>query len=154
MSILKLSRFQRSRMFLIDYYLGTSLLNRGVRWLAGPVLFLTGYSIYSTANTTFWVEYGVVGMLMGIYFTLKPFLWLLLQWKLYAEVEIEVQVVATGLRLREKNQWIQFPYARFEKIRVRTQYYSLLLPNELKLYLPRDGLTLEERCTLERNIKD
>lgn len=153
MSRIKLYRYDRIGMFLTDYYIGQSRTEQVVRLFIGPALIFLGYSIYERTSENVEIAYGAFCLMLGTYYVLKPLFWVLTRWRNYNEVDMEVELTGTAIKLKEKNKELHIKFSEVKKVMERKTYYSLLLKDEQKLYLPIKSLTEEEQSILENNIK-
>ncbi len=153
MDNIALTRKERILMFLNEYYFGGSALTTLLRLFSGPPMFYIGLTMYSKASDRVGIGYGGLMVVFSIYYTFKPFLWILFKWKYFRSVEFRIEATADRLLIQEDGSESQTEYSKFERIVKRTNYFALSVQKGLKIYLPIAGLSASTVDTLTQHEK-
>ncbi len=143
-----IKRKKRIQMFFKEYYFGVSTLTTIFRLIGGPLMFYIGLNMYSNASDRFGVGCGGIVIAGSIFYTFLPFWWILLNWKYYKTLEVQIEALSDKLIIREGQSESQTEYSKFEKIIKRKDYFSLSIQKSLKIYLPIEDLSEQTVTTL------
>lgn len=135
-------------MFFKEYYFGVSTLYTIFRLIGGPVVFYVGLAMYSNASDRFGIGYGGMMVAFSIYYTFKPFWWVLIKWKYYKTIEFQLEASCDKLIIKEDQSESKTEYSKFEKIIKRKNYFALRFQKGLKIYLPIEKLSEQTVKTL------
>ena len=153
MDNIKIERKDRIKMFLNEYYLGVSSLITIIRVLGGPLVFYVGLEMYLNASDRFGIGYGGMMVAFSIYYTLKPFWWVLIKWKYYKTIEFQLEAAPDRLLIKEGQSESQTDYSKFENIIRRKNYFALRIQKGLKIYLPIEKLSQQTVEELTEKLK-
>ncbi|QKG52239.1 hypothetical protein [Hymenobacter sp. BRD67] len=146
-----LSKSERIRLFLREYYLGQTTWIKIMRLIGGPLIIGTGVQFYFNAHRSM-VAYGGFCFLYGIYYTLKPLLIIALRPTLFQLLNFTVQVEEGRLKFQEDDAESIIQFKIFKSIRLQAGYYALKLPDKATIYLRTDQLTEEEKSLLTKHL--
>lgn len=153
MDNIRLERKERIRMFLNEYYVGGSTLVTIIRIIGGPFILYLGLDLYVNASGRFGIGYGGILVAFSVYYTLKPFLWVLIKWTYYKTIEFQIAATPDKLIIKEDGSESQTEYSKFEKIIKRKNYFALRIRKGLKIYLPINKLSEQTVATLTEKVK-
>ena len=153
-----LLRADRIKMFLNEYYFGSSSLISAIRIFGGPLLVLIGIDFYQGSylydrSNKLSIAYGGFCVLYGVYLILKPIFWILFRLDSFKTVKLSVEVYADRIRFKDEFSESEVLFVGFNKILKRKHYYALQLTKYNKIYLPFELLTIEQRSIIENNLK-
>lgn len=124
-----------------------------MRLVMGPVLIYIGFGLYSEADDRFGIAYGGFCIAYGIYYTLKPIIWIAFRWTSFKEIEFDLELTTESIKLKEENSFSETAYSAFRNILRRKSYYALEIEKQVKIYLPKDCLLPQEIQALESKSK-
>ena len=137
-------------MFLIDYYCGLSPMTMFERVMAGPIILFLGIRTYVRSESEMFKFLNLLVACIGALYILKPLIWLLTNWSMYAEEDVDLKIEGNKILLWKRDEQICLPVKDFKVIRKQSSFYSLSTSDGVKLYLPKDQLSVEEITYLER----
>ncbi|MVN77339.1 hypothetical protein GO988_13470 [Hymenobacter sp. HMF4947] len=146
-----LSKSERIRLFLREYYLGQTAWIKTVRLVGGPLIIGAGAEFYFNAHRSL-VAYGGFCFLYGIYYTLKPLLIIAVRPALFQSLNFGVKIGVAELKFQEADAELVVQFKAFKSIRWQTGYYALKLPDKATIYLRTDQLTEEEKGLLNKHL--
>ncbi len=136
MDTITIERNQRIKMFFNEYYFGVPIWMMIFRLIGGPFICFIGLTMYSNASERFGIAYGGFAIAFSIYYTLIPFLWVLIKWKYYKTIKFQIEATSDKLILKEDESESLTEYSKFEKILKRKNYFALRIQKGLKIYVP------------------
>jgi hypothetical protein len=146
-----LSKSERIRLFLREYYLGQTTWIKLVRLVGGPLIIGTGVQFYFNAHRSM-VAYGGFCFLYGIYYVLKPFLLIAMRPALFQPLDFRVRINEEDVLFQENDAESVIQFRAFKSIKLMTAYYALKLPDKATIYLRADQLTEEEKSLLTKQL--
>ena len=151
MSLQTLRKSDKIRLFLREYYLGHSIVRNTIRLVGGPLVTGSGIQFYQKADK--WaVAYGGFCFLYGLYFTLKPFLLIVLRPAAFQAVTFEVAVNEQGVNWQLAGIESSVLFTAFNSILRRPTYYMLEIKASGTLYLLAKQLTATETQYLDNQL--
>lgn len=148
-----LSRTEKIKMFLYEYYFGHGILLSFSRILMGPILMVIGIRIYENAGSKFEIAYGGGAFVYSIYYMLIPYLWILFRPQLFKSSEIELDVLPEKLIIKDSTSHTEALWTTFKNIRKRKFYYSFQVSKVQKLNIPFDYFSKEQASLIEAKVK-
>lgn len=146
-----LSRSERVRMFLYEYYLGYSEIITFMRIVGGPCMVYFGVNFYQS-DAKLAVAYGGFMFLFGIYYTLNPLFWILFRLDSLRRIDFNITVKEDRIIIQEPTSVSEILFDGLDKILKRKFYFSLQVSKYNKVYLPFSILTSEQMDCLNRNL--
>lgn len=153
MNKIHLSRPKRVKMFLHEYYFGQKGPITFIRLVMGPVLPLIGMDLYNNAQDKFGIAYAGFCIAFGIYYILKPALWILSHWKAFKTIDFQLELTSEVIRITEEKGHCELELSGFKNIWKRKFYFALATDTHQKIYLPNECLSSQEINTLEMRLK-
>jgi hypothetical protein len=139
-------------MFIYEYYFGQRKIVTFMRIFMGPVLTFIGFGLYTDASDRFGIAYGGFCIAYGLYYILKPILWILFRWNSFKKVDFEIDVTPDKLIIKEELNDSQINYLAFKNIFKRRTYYVFATDNNQKIYIPISSLDKESHEILNEKI--
>ncbi|MCF8275203.1 MAG: hypothetical protein K9J17_00595 [Flavobacteriales bacterium] len=149
---LTITRKQRIKMFVYEYYLGVSKWLGLVRFIGGPVYFVIGLKIYDFATDRLEIAFGGFLVVLSVYYFFKPVWWVVVFWKNFKTIDFQLELGENQLMIEEDGAFTKIDYGKFDKICRRPEYFVLSLGKRSKVYLPVKSLsdqaieTLQAKC--------
>ncbi|MFZ0282781.1 MAG: YcxB family protein [Bacteroidales bacterium] len=149
----EITRKQKVLMFLYEYYFGYNFYIKVMRLIGGPIFILIGINFYKMEYDKFSIAYSGFCFLFGIYYTLKPILWILFRWKQYESDKVRIGIDDDRIIIVEENVKSEVKFDLFRKILERPGYFSFFLNNRQKIYLPKSVLTDDQMKIIHDKTK-
>jgi hypothetical protein len=146
-----LSRNERLKLFLREYYLGHTVWINTIRLVGGPLIIATGIQFYYKAERSA-IAYGGFCFLYGIYYLLKPFLIIAVRPSLIQPLSFSISIEEQGIKWQENGDEASIQFSSFQKIAKQSGYYSLKLPEKATIYLRAAQLAEEEKAILNNKL--
>ncbi len=147
-----LERSCRIRMFLDEYYFGNSRLINCIRLLGGPIILLIGVGLWIMPVSRAGVAYAGVCIFYGLYYTLKPGLWIAFREDNFKTIRINIEVKEDVLHLVEEASEAEIRLDSLRRILKRRTYFILEVAKYTKMYLPLNLLTDRQISLLDEKI--
>jgi len=135
-------------MFLHEYYFSNSKFASAFRVIGGPVIFLFGLDLCNGSSNGLAIAYGGFMFAFSIYYSFKPFWWVLSKWQHFNTIEFQIEATSDKVLIKEDKSDSQTEYTEFKRIVKRKNYIVLIVHKGLKFYLPINKLTQETIDTL------
>jgi hypothetical protein len=139
-------------MFFSEYYFGYSRFAMINRIIGGPFLVLVGCNLYNS-NDKFGIAYAGFCIAYGIYFTLKPLLWVLFRIDSFKTINFGVQPLEDRIIFREDLSQTEVLYERFRRIFRRKYYYVFETEIAIRIYVPFSFLSDNQIILLDAKLK-
>lgn len=147
-----LLRADRIKMFINEYYFGYSWWITLMRIVGGPLLIFMGIRLYGDQER-FGIAYGGFCIIYGLYYTIKPVLWILFRQDSFKSVQFEIEVSQDKLMIRDSESQSEVLLDGLQKIMKRKSYFALQLTKQNKIYLPFSLLTSDQISVIDNKIK-
>ncbi|MDO1446325.1 hypothetical protein Q0590_08690 [Rhodocytophaga aerolata] len=148
-SELVITKKDYTRFYLYQYYHSPNLLTRILRYICGPVLVAMGIHLLSYPQK-FGIAYGGFCIGYGIYYTAKPFLFLL--FKKFTPQSGFLEVKDTHLLFESKEGKSLVDLTKVKSYKT-TSFFVIKLENNHSVIIPKEKLSLEVKEELERKIQ-
>lgn len=148
-----LERSRRIRMFLDEYYFGNGRLINGIRLAGGPILLLAGAGLWLMPVSRAGIAYAGACIFYGLYYTLKPWFWILVRDENFKTLQINVEVRDDIIRLVEDASEAEIRISSLRRIMKRRTYYILEIAKYTKMYLPFSLLNERECLQLDQQME-
>jgi hypothetical protein len=149
-----LDRSHRIRMFLDEYYLGYSGIIRWIRIIGGPLLLVLCYGLWSLPSSPWGIAYAGICFFYGFYYTLKPFLWILLREDSFQTIHVNIEVNEDTLKLVDDTSESEIKFNAMRRVLKRKSYYMLEVAKFSKVYLPVSLLSEGQCRMLDQQLRD
>lgn len=149
----KISRYEKIKIFLHEYYLGYGVLFSLLRMLGGPLIVIMGLSQYHNSTTKPSVGYAGFMILFGIYYILKPLFILLTQKAWFQNLDIDYTLEPEKIILQAAHSKSEIAYSDLKSVLKRKSYYALKTHTKQGIYLPLKYLTPTEVELLNQHLK-
>ena len=146
-----ITRAERIKLFLREYYTGNSVWLNSMRIIGGPVLIGYGIHLYSDSER-FAIGYGGFCFLYGIFYILKPILIIAIRSSLFQLVSFDLYITKEELTLREKGASTTIRFDLFKSILRQSKYYSVKLPDKMTIYFKENLLDEQEKSILNQHL--
>ena len=146
-----ITRAERIKLFLREYYTGNSAWLNSMRIIGGPVLIGYGIHLYSDSER-FAIGYGGFCFLYGIFYILKPILIIAIRSSLFQLVSFDLYMTKEELTLREKGASTTIRFDLFKSILRQSKYYSVKLPDKMTIYFKENLLDEQEKSILDQHL--
>ena len=130
-----LTRTERIKIHLFEYYFGYSIWIQVMRLIGGPIIFAYGIRLYQQPGR-FGIAYGGMCLAFGLYYTLKPFLLILSRYNNFKTLKIEIEISENKILLTDDTAKSEVYFDSMRRILKRRFYYAFELANRNKFYLP------------------
>jgi hypothetical protein len=149
----RLSRKKRIKMFLNEYYFGYSLWITIMRLIGGPFVFLIGINMYQNTDR-FGIAYGGFCIIYGLYYTLKPAIWIISRLDSFKAFDLSVEIFDNKLKLKDNVSDSEILLDSFRRILKRKSYYAFEISKFNKLYIPFNFFTEDQKKVIELKLKN
>lgn len=147
-----LERATRIRMFILEYYFGGKLWIKIFRILGGPLIILLGWQLYNLEDR-FEIGYGGFCILYGVYYILKPVLWVLLRLSSFKTTPIVIEVTEDKLKLRDSISNSEVLFSGMQRVLKRKTYYVFEISPSQRIYLPLNFFSQEQHNVIHNWVK-
>jgi len=142
-----LTRAERMKIFLLQYYFGYGLFVSITRILVGPLLLLVGLMMIKKGST-FSLIYGGASIAYSLYYMLRP--WLQLLFRIHFEpTTLEVELFDESIKLTDESGFSEIRFDSFTKVYKRGNYLIMKMKNLQVLYFPMHLIENEKRLAFE-----
>lgn len=100
----------------------------------------------------FEIAYGGFCVIYGVYFTLKPAIWILSRLDAFKSVEIEIDVNQDKLMIKDSISQSEVDLGKIEKLMKRRNYFAIQIAKFNKVYLPLGLLTTDQIRILDSKV--
>lgn len=149
MRIQQLSRSQKIKIFLNEYYFGYGVFYSILRLIGGPLVFLMGLNIYDTGDTKPGVGYAGFMIAFGIYYSLKPLIIILTKKSWYANFDLSYKIEPDKIVVRSEKSKSELDHSELTAVLKRKTYYALKIKSKRGIYLSIKELEPAELSILE-----
>ena len=146
-----ITRTERIKLVLAEYYTSNKAWANVMRIIGGPVLI--GYGIRLYSNTVrFAIGYGGFCFLFGIYYLLKPALLIAIRPSLFQASSFNLHITENELTLQEEGATATIRFDLFKSVLRHSNYYSVKLPDKMTIYFKKSLLDEQEKVILEQHL--
>ncbi|WP_299623689.1 YcxB family protein [uncultured Tenacibaculum sp.] len=140
-----LSKTQKNKIFLEEYYFGYGVFYTLLRILAGPLILIIGYNLYTPGNYK-----GLLFIGFGVYYTLQPLILLISSKTWFERFDLNYTVTPNKLIIATEKSKSELDYSEFRDLKKRKNYYVLITKHKQTIHLPFEILNQEEIEILEK----
>lgn len=141
---MEVTRREKIRMSLYEYYWGQNWWLSLLRLLAGPLLILIGIFLVQVGDNVS-VAYGGFSVGYGIYYTLKPFLRIALRLDYYKTAPLKVGLADDKIRFESPEGYSELSLDTFSKILARKDYFAFRMKRVTAICIPFKILSEEQQ---------
>ena len=147
---LTLTKADYKSFFTYQYFFGAKSIRRYIRLFAGPILVLLGINFLYNDDNRFGIAFGGFCLGYGIYYTLKPFLFILI--KKFPNETFTYNFSLDTLHIQDSISNTLLDLKEFP-IQKNSKYYFILLENGSLIFFPKNKLSREDVSEFEKRIK-
>jgi hypothetical protein len=146
-----ITRKQKTLMFLNEYYFGYHISINILRLLGGPLIIGIGIYFFEMKDAdNMATTYAALCFLYGIYYMLKPYLWVLGRWKAFGDNQIRVDIDGEMMSIAEDKARTEVRFDHFSQIIERSWYFTFLINRNQRISLPKSVLTEEQMVQIRQ----
>lgn len=134
-------------MFINDYYVGQSGWVTIMRFVGGPTLVSLGIYMYQGSGK-FGAAYGAFCFVYGVYYMLKPAIWILSRAAAFKTVSVDIEVSELTIKIKD-----EVSFDKFSKIERRKGYYIFKLPNLTNVFIPTELLSSDQQLIIDTKLR-
>lgn len=143
MSKIILGDKEQQQVYIYNYYFWQNMLTGTLRLFGGPVMIGLAIWFYITeVNNP--LLYGTVLLVYGIYYSLRPFIYILMNREKLDLGVFEVNFFNNHMTIEGEKGLQEYEYTEFKKIKHFKKWYVIYLSNTTILAIPSSQLTSEE----------
>lgn len=132
----KLSRFEKMKIFLNEYYFGYGIYYSILRIIGGPLILLMGFNLYFNGNTKPGISYSGFVIFFGIYYTLKPWIIVLTQKAWFKNFDLDYKIEPEKIIIQSEKSKSELDYSELNTVLKRKTYFALKTKSKQGIYLP------------------
>ena len=148
-----LTRKQRIALYLNEYYFGQNVFIRLMRLFFGPLLPIIGFLFLQAEQSITNLILAGVFIINGIYYTMKPFLWLLYNNNSLQDAKLKIEINEDDFNISEKGKLSEMKWTDFTKVAKRKTYYAFTRGKNNKFYIPFTLFSESEMAIINQNLK-
>jgi hypothetical protein len=149
-----LERSHRIRMFLDEYYFGNISIINVIRLVGGPLLLIVCYILWTLPSSPSGIAYAGLCFFYGFYYTMKPFLWIILREDSFKTIEVNIEMNEETLKLVDQASESEIKFKTMRRIIKRKTYYMLEIAKYSKVYVPFTLLTDNQCLILDSSLTE
>ena len=146
-----ITRTERIKLFIREYYTGNTTYINTIRIIGGPLIIGSGIHLYNQPKR-FAIGYGGFCLLYGIYYLLKPLLIVALRLSLFQSIDFNLTVDEDKLELQDASATTSIQFSSFKSILRHAHYYAVKLPGKMTIYFKSSQLSDEEMTILNKHL--
>lgn len=146
-----IERSERIKLFLHNYYLGKNLYSIIIRITGGPITILLGLLFIQKTEKAA-IVYGGFMLLYGIYYILKPFLFVILRYNTFKTTYLEIEITENSIKMKDSISNSEILFSGVQKILNRRFYFIVQLNQSQQVLLPFSILSEEQIKLLHNRI--
>ncbi len=142
----------REKIFLLNYFFWQNTFLGTIRLFGGLFLIILGiFIMFSTIQNSKLISF--ISILYGIFYTLRPFIFLYFNRKNFETIVFEITVSEKSIVIKEENEEDEIEFYSFSSIKKFKNIYSLKYNSKSSIYLPIEQLKDWEIGILNNNIR-
>ncbi len=149
----KITKAERIKIFLKEYYFGYGIYFSIVRLIGGIIVLLFGLKLYNDELSKLGIGYAGFLILYGGYYILKPLLIILFEHKRFEELRFSFQLESGKMVFQNNDGMSEINYDAFKKIIKRKSYYIFRTSENKSIYLTIKDLNTDDKKILDSIIK-
>jgi hypothetical protein len=146
-----ITRAERVKLFVREYYTSNSAWINVLRIIGGPLIIWAGIPLYLDSNRSA-IGYGGFCFFYGIYYLLKPALIIAIRSSLFKSLQFDLQITEEALTLKEEGASTTIRFDLFKSILRNSGYYSVKLPEKTTIYFKENLLDEHEKAVLDQHL--
>ena len=146
-----ITRAERVKLFLKEYYTGNSIWLNIMRMIGGPLVIGSGIHLYFDSER-FAIGYGGFCLFYGIYYLFKPALIIAIRPSLFQPASFNLHLNDDELILQEEGATTKIRFDLFKNISRHPKYYSVKLPGKMPIYFKENLLNEQEKAILDQHL--
>lgn len=150
MKNINLTKFEKLKIFLNEYYFGYSLYYTILRMLGGPIILVIGLNLYYSRHNEFGSVYSGFMIAFGVYYMIKPLIFILTKKQWFESFNIDFQIDPDKVVIVSDKSKSELDHSIFDKILRRKTYFALRTKTKQAIYFPIKDLDTEEIEILDK----
>lgn len=142
---------ERQQVYIYNYYFWQNMLIGTLRLFGGPIMIILGIWFYFTAQTDPFF-YAAILIGYGVYYSLRPFLFIYFKREKLDIGVFEVEISQKGISTINDLGSQSVDFTSLKKIKKFKKWYALYYSNKSILFLPENQLNAEECEILNKRI--
>ncbi len=141
---LNLSKLEKIKIFLNEYYFGYGIFYSILRIISGPLILIMGLNQYFDESTKFGTNYSLIFIIFGVYFTLRPLITVLSKNTWFKNFDLDYSIEAEKIVIQSGKSKSELDYSDLDKVLKRKSYFALKTKSKQGIYLPIKNLEPSE----------
>ncbi|MBQ4822780.1 YcxB family protein [Aquimarina sp. MMG016] len=144
MSKLNISKSEKIKIFLNEYYFGYGIFYSILRIVCGPLILLMGLNQYFDESAKFGTNYSGIFIIFGIYYILRPLITILTKNSWFENFDLDYSIEPEKIIIKSDKSKSELDYSELDKILKRKSYFALKTKSKQGIYLPIKSLNQAE----------
>lgn len=129
--------------FLREYYLYNGIFVSIIRVLCPFTLFAFGIKAIDS-NEKIQIAFGGFCIMFSIYFLIRPYLYIYLDWGKYQTKNLDIQFLDDKIIIKDDLSYSELNYKKLYSIQKRKTYIKFSIEKRQAIYIPYKNLKIEE----------
>ncbi len=149
MSKIILGDKEQQQVYIYNYYFWQNMLTGTLRMFGGPIMIGLAIWFYLTeVNNP--LLYGTVLLAYGIFYSLRPFIYILMNREKLDLGVFEVNFFNNHMTIGGEKGMQEYEYSEFKKIKHYKNWYVIYLSSSSIIAIPASQLTAEEKKMIDQ----
>jgi len=144
MQKIALSKFEKIKIFLNEYYFGYGFFYSILRIVSGPLIIFLGLNQYTDKSTESGDNYALLFIIFGIYFILRPLISVLSKSSWLKNFDLDYTIEPEKIIIKSGKSKSELDYSDIAKVLERKSYFTLKTTSKQGIYLPIKNLEPSE----------
>lgn len=149
----KLTKWEKIKIFLNEYFLGYGFFFSLLRIIGGPLILIMGLNLYFYGNTKSGIGYAGFMIAFGVYYLLKPLIIILTQKAWFKNFDLDYHIDSEKIVVQSDKSKSDLNYSELASVLKRKKYFALRTKSKQGFYLLNKFLEPAEINILEGLIK-
>ena len=139
-----LTKTEKIKIFLKEYYLGQGTYFSIQRIIGGPIILFAGIYMYLNGDNRSALSYSGFMIFFGIYYTVKPLIFILTNKGYFNNFDLNYQLESDKIILKADKSKSEIAYVDFKKVFERDSYFGLQTKANQTIYICKNKLDQKE----------
>lgn len=145
----QLSKSEKIKIFLNEYYFGYTVFFSILRLIGGPLILAMGLNLYLTGVSKPGVDYAVFMVAFGIYYSLKPLIIIVTRKAWLKNRDLSYRIEPDKIVVQSDRSKSDLDHSELVSVLRRKTYYALKTKSKQIIYLPIKLLEPAEMTILD-----